>query len=170
MECNKDEAARAKALAERKMLEKDFAGAKKMLIKVQKLSKEVDDIDISKMLTVCDVHCAAGAMVNAQIDWYGVLQVPVDADDALIKKQYRKLALLLHPDKNKFGGAEAAFKLVGEANITLTDKSKRDMYNMKRNIFRGVAARPPHQHLRRTAPARPSSTPVKLHNMHQQQQ
>ncbi|KAG2596194.1 uncharacterized protein LOC120706244 [Panicum virgatum] len=168
MECNKDEAARAKALAERKMLEKDFAGAKKMLIKVQKLSKEVDDIDISKMLTVCDVHCAAGAKVNAEIDWYGVLQVPVDADDALIKKQYRKLALLLHPDKNKFGGAEAAFKLVGEANITLTDKSKRDLYNMKRNTFRGVAARPPYQHPRRTAHA--SSTPVNLHNMQQQQQ
>jgi len=168
MECNKDEAARAKALAERKMLEKDFAGAKKMLIKVQKLSKEVDDIDISKMLTVCDVHCAAGAKVNAEIDWYGVLQVPVDADDALIKKQYRKLALLLHPDKNKFGGAEAAFKLVGEANITLTDKSKRDLYNMKRNTFRGVAARPPYQHPRRTAHT--SSTPVNLHNMQQQQQ
>ncbi|OEL38731.1 hypothetical protein BAE44_0000250 [Dichanthelium oligosanthes] len=127
MECNKDEAARAKALAEKKMLEKDFVGAKRMIIKAQQLSKEVDAIDISKILTVCDVHCAAGAKVNAEIDWYGILQVPVDADDALIKKQYRKLALLLHPDKNKFGGAEAAFKLVGEANMTLTDKSKRSV-------------------------------------------
>lgn len=167
MECNKDEAARAKALAERKMLEKDFVAAKRFISKAQKLCKEVDDIDISKMLSVCDVHCAAAAKVNAEIDWYGILQVPVDADDALIKKQYRKLALLLHPDKNKFGGAEAAFKLVGEANITLTDKSKRMVYDMKRSTFRGGPARPPHI---RTAAARPSSTPVNLYNMHQQQQ
>jgi curved DNA-binding protein CbpA len=30
----------------------------------------------------------------------------------MIKKQYRKFALQLHPDKNKFSGAEAAFKLI----------------------------------------------------------
>ncbi|CAD6232393.1 unnamed protein product [Miscanthus lutarioriparius] len=168
MECNRDEAARAKALAERKMLDKDFVGAKKMIIKAQQLLKEVDDVDIPKMLTVCDVHCAAGAKVNTEIDWYGILQVPVNADDALIKKQYRKLALLLHPDKNKFGGAEAAFKLVGEANITLTDRSKRSVHDMKRNTFRSVTARPNHQPPKRPAPARSSSTPVNLHNMHQQ--
>ncbi|XP_066305948.1 uncharacterized protein [Miscanthus floridulus] len=168
MECNRDEAARAKALAERKMLDKDFVCAKKMIIKAQQLLKEVDDVDIPKMLTVCDVHCAAGAKVNTEIDWYGILQVPVNADDALIKKQYRKLALLLHPDKNKFGGAEAAFKLVGEANITLTDRSKRSVHDMKRNTFRSVIARPNHQAPKRPAPARSSSTPVNLHNMHQQ--
>ncbi|KAF8657062.1 hypothetical protein HU200_060400 [Digitaria exilis] len=145
------------------MLEKDFVGAKRMIIKAQKLSKEVDDIDIPKMLTVCDVHCAAGVKVNAEIDWYGILQVPVGAEDAVIKKQYRKLALLLHPDKNKFGGAEAAFKLVGEANMTLTDQSKRQVYDMKRSTFRGGASRPPHQHLRKTAPTRSNATPVNLH-------
>lgn len=73
MECNKDEALRAKALAEKKMLEKDFLGARKMIHKAQKLSSEVNNI--SQMLTVCDVHCAAGTKVNGEIDWYGVLQV-----------------------------------------------------------------------------------------------
>jgi curved DNA-binding protein CbpA len=170
MECNRDEAARAKALAERKMMDMDFIGAKKMIMKAQQLLQEVDDVDIPKMLTVCDVHCAAGAKVNTEIDWYGILQVPVNADDALIKKQYRKLALLLHPDKNKFGGAEAAFKLVGEANITLTDRSKRSVHDMKRRTFRSVTARPSHQPPKRPAPARSSSTPVNLHTMHQQHQ
>ncbi|KAL6841045.1 hypothetical protein ACP4OV_029014 [Aristida adscensionis] len=163
MECNKDEAVRAKAVAERKMLEKDFVGAKKMVMKAQKLSKEEDNVS-QQMLAVCDVHCAAGMKINGEIDWYGVLQVPVTADDQLIKKQYRKLALLLHPDKNKFTGAEGAFKLVGEANMTLTDPSKRSLYNMKRNTFvRGGVARPPYQQPRRP-PARPSSTPVNLHH------
>ncbi|CAN6309365.1 unnamed protein product [Urochloa humidicola] len=63
MNCNKDEVARVKALAERKMLEKDFVGAKNLIIKVQNLSEEVDDIDIPKMLTVCDVHCAVGTKI-----------------------------------------------------------------------------------------------------------
>jgi DnaJ-class molecular chaperone len=60
------------------------------------------------MLTVCDIHCAAGTKVNGEIDWYGILQVVFTNDDTVIKKQYRKLTLLLHPDKNKFAGAEAA--------------------------------------------------------------
>jgi curved DNA-binding protein CbpA len=160
MECNKDEALRAKALAERKMVEKDFVGARKMINKAQQLSSEVDNI--SQMLTVCDVHCAAGTKVNGEIDWYGVLQVPVFTnDDTLIKKQYRKLCLLLHPDKNKFAGAEAAFKLVGEANTTLTDSSKRSVYDMKRRgSVRVAAVRPsPYQQARRAAPVRP----VNLH-------
>lgn len=155
MECNKDEALRAKALAEKKMLEKDFLGARKMIHKAQKLSSEVNNI--SQMLTVCDVHCAAGTKVNGEIDWYGVLQVPAFTnDDTLIKRQYRKLALLLHPDKNKFAGAEAAFKLVGQANMTLTDSSKRSAFDMKRR----ASARPSsYQQPRRPAPVRP----VNLH-------
>lgn len=38
---------------------------------------------------------------------------------------------LLHPDKNKFPGAEAAFKLIGEANMILSDKGKRSVYDLK---------------------------------------
>jgi preprotein translocase subunit Sec63 len=142
MDSKKDEALRAKAQAERKMLENDFAAARKMINKAQQLSLEVDNI--SQMLTVCDVHCAAGAKVNGEMDWYDILQVPVFTnDDTLIKKQYRKLALLLHPDKNKFAGAEEAFKLVGEANTTLTDNSNRSVYEMKRRAsVRVGAARP----------------------------
>ncbi|KAL0797191.1 hypothetical protein Bca101_068568 [Brassica carinata] len=50
-----------------------------------------------------------------QTDWYEILGVDRFADDETVKKQYKKLALLLHPDKNKFNGAEGAFKLVSEA-------------------------------------------------------
>ncbi|KAL5224453.1 hypothetical protein ABZP36_011092 [Zizania latifolia] len=170
MDCNKDEAIKAKALAEKKMLEKDFVGAKRMITKAQQLFKDVDS-NISQMLTVCDIHCAASTKVNEEIDWYAILQVPVTADDTLIKKQYRKLALLLHPDKNNFAGAEAAFKLVGEANMILTDRSKRSVYDMKRNAsVRVGSARVPYQQSRRNAPVIPNTTPVNLHNMRQQQQ
>ncbi|GMH28447.1 hypothetical protein Nepgr_030290 [Nepenthes gracilis] len=85
------------------------------------------------MLCVCDVHCsAANKVLMNEMDWYGILQIELTADEALIKKQYRKFALLLHPDKNKFAGAEAAFKLIGEAQRVLLDKDKRTFYDMKR--------------------------------------
>ncbi|KAM1649305.1 hypothetical protein TB2_010251 [Malus domestica] len=67
------------------------------------------------------------------MDWYIILQIQKwDADDVTIKKQYEKLALLLHPDKNKFAGAEAAFKLIREAISVMADQSKRSTYDMKR--------------------------------------
>ncbi|CDJ64202.1 DnaJ domain-containing protein, putative [Eimeria necatrix] len=45
--------------------------------------------------------------------FYKVLGVPSDASEEAIKKAYRKLALMLHPDKNKAPKAEDAFKKVG---------------------------------------------------------
>ncbi|KAJ7973407.1 DnaJ domain containing protein [Quillaja saponaria] len=115
MECNKDEALRAKQIAERRMQDSDFAGALKFAEKAQKLFPEIENI--SQMLAVCAVHCSAlNKLSGSEMDWYGILQSEQFTDEATIKKQYRKLALLLHPDKNKFSGAEGAFKMIGEAN------------------------------------------------------
>lgn len=129
MDCNKEEANRAKDLAERKMESKDFVNAKKVAQKAQKLYPDLKDI--SQMILVCDVHCAAQKKVGNENDWYGILQVEPTADEMTIKKQYRKLALLLHPDKNKLAGASDAFKFVGEAQKVLLDSEKRMMYDRK---------------------------------------
>ncbi|KAL1205232.1 hypothetical protein V5N11_011515 [Cardamine amara subsp. amara] len=47
-------------------------------------------------------------------------------------KQYKNLALLLHPDKNRFNGAEGAFKLVSQAWDLLSNKARRIAYDQKR--------------------------------------
>ncbi|KAH7857981.1 hypothetical protein Vadar_018605 [Vaccinium darrowii] len=57
MDCNKEEAIRAKQIAENKMQNKDFSGARKIAIKVQQLYPDLENI--SQMIMVCDVHCAS---------------------------------------------------------------------------------------------------------------
>ncbi|XP_015698121.1 uncharacterized protein LOC102709967 isoform X2 [Oryza brachyantha] len=131
MECNREEAFRAREVAVRMMENKDFNGAQRIVLKAQKLFPELDNI--SQLLNICHVHCAAEARVNGDTDWYGILQVEATADDATIRKQYRKLAFSLHPDKNSFVGSEAAFKLVAEAHSLLCDPTKRRLYDIKRN-------------------------------------
>ncbi|XP_042517156.1 uncharacterized protein LOC122091344 [Macadamia integrifolia] len=154
MECNKEEAIRAKEIAEKKMQNKDFVGARRIALKAQQLHPELENV--SQMLAVCDVHCSAEHKVlGSEMDWYGILQITQTADEASIKKQYRKFALLLHPDKNKFAGAEAAFKLIGEAQRVLTDQQKRNLYDMKcRHSVRSVAPKPPRQPVNRNSSTR----------------
>jgi molecular chaperone DnaJ len=66
----------------------------------------------------------------SQRDYYEVLGVPKDADEAAIKKAYRQLALKFHPDRNQ--GDEAAaekFKEASEAYAVLSDGEKRARYD-----------------------------------------
>jgi hypothetical protein len=74
MECNKEEAVRAREIAERKFAIHDFVGAKKFLIKAQSLFPDLDGV--SQMLAVVDVHSVAAVKVGSnETDWYGILQV-----------------------------------------------------------------------------------------------
>ena len=63
-------------------------------------------------------------------DYYGILGVPRDADDAAMKKAYRKNAMKWHPDKNQGSpDAEAKFKECAEAYDVLSYSSKRAIYD-----------------------------------------
>ncbi|KAJ8747867.1 hypothetical protein K2173_013035 [Erythroxylum novogranatense] len=133
MECNKDEAIRAKEIAEKKFMEKDYTSAKKFALKAQTLYPELDGL--TKILTTYDVHLSAqNRLSNGEIDWYRVLVVNPWADVETIRKQYRKLALILHPDKNNSPGAESAFNLISEAWSLLSDKARRLEYNKHLNV------------------------------------
>jgi len=52
-------------------------------------------------------------------------------DEIIVRKEYRKLAIRLHPDKNSDPEATKAFQKVGEALQTLTDPGKRIRYDME---------------------------------------
>ncbi len=63
-------------------------------------------------------------------DYYEVLGVSKDADEATIKKAYRKLAKKYHPDINPGDKeAEAKFKEASEAYAVLSDADKRRQYD-----------------------------------------
>ncbi|KAL1547785.1 hypothetical protein AAHA92_16098 [Salvia divinorum] len=145
MDCNKDEAIRAKEIAEKKMQSNDFEGARKIALKGKNLDPELENV--TQILSICDVHCSAEKrIVGSEKDWYEVLQVEKTADEATIKKQYRRLALMLHPDKNRFPGAEGAFKLICEANALLSDPAKKSAYDKKINAWsRSTTIPPKHQ-------------------------
>ena len=63
-------------------------------------------------------------------DYYEVLGVDKSADDATLKKAYRKLAKKYHPDVNPGDKeAEAKFKEATEAYTILSDPDKRRQYD-----------------------------------------
>ena len=64
---------------------------------------------------------------------YDTLEVPETATPAEIKKAYRRLSLIYHPDKNR-GNADISgkFQKINEAYEILSDENKRREYDFER--------------------------------------
>jgi molecular chaperone DnaJ len=70
-------------------------------------------------------------------DLYTILGVKKSDDAAAVKKQYRKLARELHPDKTKGDKKlEERFKSVSEAYEVLSDEKKRAEYDEMREAYK----------------------------------
>lgn len=59
-------------------------------------------------------------------NYYDILEIERTADDAAIKKGYKRAALVHHPDK---GGSDEMFQQVHEAFQVLSDAAKRTEYD-----------------------------------------
>lgn len=69
-------------------------------------------------------------MAEQKRDYYEVLGIDKNADDAAIKKAYRQLAKKYHPDMNPGDQeAEKKFKEASEAYAVLSDPDKRRQYD-----------------------------------------
>ncbi len=68
--------------------------------------------------------------MQADIDFYELLECERTADEATLKSAYRKLAIRFHPDKNPgCKDSEARFKAINEAYDCLKDPQKRAAYD-----------------------------------------
>jgi curved DNA-binding protein CbpA len=77
-------------------------------------------------------------------NYYSILGVSNTASATEIKRAYRKLAILYHPDKNPNATAEQFFKEVNEAYDVLGDVQKRNIYDYRLQNPVYVSS-PPHQ-------------------------
>ncbi|KAE9596418.1 hypothetical protein Lal_00048814 [Lupinus albus] len=137
MEENKVEALKAIENAEKQFSKRDFVGAKNYALKAKTLFPGLEGI--SQMVATFEVYIASEVTHNGELDYYSILRLKPSADTQAVKRQYKKLAVLLHPDKNKCVGADGAFKLVSEAWTWLSDKAMRTSYDIKRNAqFDGI--------------------------------
>jgi DnaJ family protein B protein 12 len=66
---------------------------------------------------------------TAYYEILGLEAVKATCSDSDIKKAYRKLSLLTHPDKNGYSGADDAFKLVSKAFQVLSDPDKKKKFD-----------------------------------------
>jgi curved DNA-binding protein len=76
-------------------------------------------------------------------DYYALLGVAKDADLEQIKKAYRKLARMHHPDMSKAADAEAKFKDIAQAYATLKNTEKRAAYDQLGSRPAGEEFAPP---------------------------
>jgi DnaJ family protein B protein 12 len=69
-------------------------------------------------------------LILAKKDYYDLLGVTKTATEEDIKSKYKKLALKLHPDKNRCSKATEAFKKISTAYNCLSNKEKRSIYDV----------------------------------------
>ena len=68
-------------------------------------------------------------------DYYKILGVDRYATESQIKRAFRELAQKYHPDKSKSASTHNMFTEVNEAYHTLSNKDKRDNYNLIYDYF-----------------------------------
>ncbi|KAK9684619.1 hypothetical protein RND81_10G221000 [Saponaria officinalis] len=66
------------------------------------------------------------------VDYYNILKVNRNATDDDLRKSYRRLAMIYHPDKNPNNKqiSEGKFKQISEAYDVLSDPQKRQIYDL----------------------------------------
>ncbi|CAF1048307.1 unnamed protein product [Didymodactylos carnosus] len=77
---------------------------------------------------------------NNKVNYYDVLNIQQDAKSHDIRRKYKELALLWHPDRNKTSNAEEKFKLIKQAYEILSDEQKRKEYDEEQLRQKNVAS------------------------------
>ncbi|KAJ6798610.1 uncharacterized protein M6B38_210095 [Iris pallida] len=157
------EAARSRAIASKLLAARDLLGSKRFAERALSADPDLPDDRADQILAIADVLLTSqDHRVNNHADWYSLLNLPhpnpnpnlnnqnndhlspAPADfTILLKRHYRRLALLLHPDRNKFPGAHSAFQLVVDAYNVLSDPTRKSLFDAELLQMPAAAAAPP---------------------------
>nr|GMD02740.1 uncharacterized protein LOC109165051 [Ipomoea batatas] len=132
---NRTEALRWLTIAEKLLANRDLMGSKSFATRAQESDPTM--VHGEQILAVIDTLIAGDKLMNNQFDWYGILQVPPNLahDSEFIATQYRRLALLLNPQKNNFPFADQAFRLVLDAWNLLSNPFRKSVYDKELGFF-----------------------------------
>lgn len=133
------EAERLLGISEKFLTTRDLSSCREFAVLAQETAPLLDRSD--QILAITDVLLAADTkkINNRQNNWYAILQLDSKSDNLdNIKKQYRRLALLLHPDKNKYAFANEAFQLVADAWGVLSDVGRKNVFDHEYGVFSKV--------------------------------
>nr|CAB3497544.1 unnamed protein product [Digitaria exilis] len=110
-----EEAERAYMLAEERFVAGDLAGALRSARNANRLFSSLPALQ--NAAAAYEVHAAAAR--RGRTNWYAVLGLRQEETAVTthedVKRQYRRLCLVLHPDKNPSAAADGAFKLLQQA-------------------------------------------------------
>ncbi|KAL2537174.1 Chaperone DnaJ-domain superfamily protein [Forsythia ovata] len=125
----RSEALRWLTIAEKLLSARDLLGSKSFATRARDSDPTL--LAAEQILAVADALLAGDRRINnTQLDWYSILQVPHQCHDSeLIANQYRRLTLLLNPQKNNFPFADQAFRIVVDAWSVLSNPSRKSVYD-----------------------------------------
>ncbi|XP_044490427.1 uncharacterized protein LOC123214612 [Mangifera indica] len=130
---NREEAERWLITAEKVLSARDFHGARTFAIRARESDPGFDAPN--DVLAVADTIIAAESVIitvngNQVHDWYAILQLArFTQSSELIATQFRKLAMLLSPERNRLPFSDLCFKLVTDAWSVLSNPSRKIMYD-----------------------------------------
>ncbi|KAJ7968300.1 DnaJ domain containing protein [Quillaja saponaria] len=122
------EAERWLNIAERLLSGSDLHGSRTFAIRARESDPRFEATE--HVLAVVDTLIAGQNRISNQYDWYGILQlVRYTQSIEIIATQYRRLALLLDPNRNRVVFSDQAFRLVHDAWTVLSNNSRKALYD-----------------------------------------
>nr|KYP61180.1 Uncharacterized protein At4g38065 family [Cajanus cajan] len=157
---NREEAERWLYTANKLLSARDLHGARSFAIRARESDPTFEASE--HLLTVIDTLLAGEARINDHHrDWYGILQIlRYSTNMDHIGAQYRRLALLLDPQRNLFAFASHAFSLVHDAWSVLSNPAKKAMYDSDLRLLTTPTPPPPERNPRSSHNSSDSTRPT----------
>ncbi|KAK4369883.1 hypothetical protein RND71_009358 [Anisodus tanguticus] len=134
---NRSEALRWLSIAEKLLTNRDLVGSKSFATRARESDPSLAH-PIDQILSIVDTLTAGDKRINNHhCDYYSILQIPHNQTQnfEFIADQYRRFALLLNPQNNRFPFSEQAFGLVVDAFTVLSDPLRKSMYDKELGFF-----------------------------------